>query len=745
MGLVHTLGFSRMGAGRELKRALEGFWGGKTPEKDLLSTARDIRARHWHLQREKGVDLLPVGDFALYDQVLNMACLLGAVPERFGKGEITLARYFAMARGTQNCPPLEMTKWFDTNYHYLVPEFSRGMSFSLGSSWLFDEVREIRALGFPAKAILLGPLSFLWLGKEKEGGFSRLDLLPGLLPVYREILQRLAQEGIEWVQMDEPVLGLDLEAPWLEAFAKAYGALSGTGCKLLLTTYFSSVEDRASLLRDMPIDGLHLDLVLAPGQLDAFLRNWPSGRVLSAGMVNGRNIWRANLKEVFSALRPAHRRLQDNLWLAPSCSLLHCPVSLGLEKEMAPEIKKLLAFSEEKLEELSLLQKSLASGDASRLPSFGEGHAAFAKAAVRSRVSSLTPEDEKRATPHAQRKPKQTARLGLPLLPTTTIGSFPQTSKIRGLRRAWQKGEISDGDYEKGIEAEITHAIRIQEELGLDALVHGEAERADMVEYFAHYMEGFLFTEAGWVQSYGSRCVKPPVIYGDVARPSPMTVRWAAFAQSQTQKPVKGMLTGPITMMKWSFCREDIPPQEVALQIALALRDEVADLEKAGLGVIQIDEPAFREGLPLCQKDKPDYLLWASRAFRVSSSKVADETQIHTHMCYSEFGDILDAIAALDADVISIEASRSDMEILNAFARFGYPNDVGPGVWDIHSPVVPSEEEICSRLRKAIAVLGKEKLWVNPDCGLKTRNWEEVQQALVHMVAAAKAIRQEAS
>lgn len=750
--LTHNLGFPRIGAQRELKKALETYWKGQSDVDQLLATARAIRTGNWLLQKKAGIDLIPVGDFSLYDHILDMTTLLGAIPHRFGNtgDKISPDLYFAMARGTADQPAMEMTKWFNTNYHYIVPEFDDTTQFRLASDRLFQEIEDAKALGITAKAVLIGPLTYLYLGKEVTPGFQRLDLLPRLLPVYREILQKIASLGVEWVQIDEPILSLDLEQPWLDSFAEAYHTLHDSSSRLLLTTYFGTVDHHLTLLKNLPVDGLHIDVSSAPEQLESFLTEDFSGKTLSLGCIDGRNIWRADLSQKLETLSQAASRFAGELWIAPSCSLLHCPVDLALETKLEPEIKNWLAFSAQKLEEMTTLGRGLNQGRESVeaiLTASDEARRSRTESSrihnpiVHQRVDNLTERDSQRNHPFATRKHLQQQRFNLPLLPTTTIGSFPQTATIRQARAAFRKNELSHLEYLSAMRAEIREMIRKQEEIGLDVLVHGEPERNDMVEYFGEQLWGYAFTENGWVQSYGSRCVKPPILYGDVYRPEAMTVEWIKYAQSQTGKPVKGMLTGPVTMLMWSFVRDDQPRSTTALQLALAIRDEVADLENASIGMIQIDEPAFREGLPLRKQDWKSYLDWAVKAFRVASSGVKDETQIHTHMCYSEFHDILPAIAELDADVITIETSRSRMELLDAFVKFSYPNEIGPGVYDIHSPRVPDASEMLELLKKASRYIDPTLLWVNPDCGLKTRNWPETQTALQKMVDCAKTLR----
>ncbi|MFZ2289280.1 MAG: 5-methyltetrahydropteroyltriglutamate--homocysteine S-methyltransferase [Halopseudomonas yangmingensis] len=761
MALTHNLGFPRIGRDRELKKALEAYWKGDIDQAALLEVGRQLRAEHWHLQQQAGIELLPVGDFAWYDQVLTHSLTFGVIPERFQRhaGKPDLDTLFGMARGFSQsgccggAHAEEMTKWFDTNYHYLVPEFSADQQFALNWEQLFDEVIEAQALGYRVKPVLIGPLSYLWLGKEKGSPFNRLALLERLLPVYGEILQRLAAQNVEWVQLDEPILSLDLPQDWKNAFERAYNLLQKEPCKKLVASYFAGLEENLGLAAGLPVDGLHIDLVRAPEQFPAILDRLPAYKVLSLGLVNGRNVWRTDLQQALTVLQQAEERLGPRLWLAPSCSLLHCPVDLQREDQLDDELRSWLAFAVQKCEEVALLARAL------RHPECPEVQSALAqnralqanraasprihKPQVQARLAAITPADSRRQSPFATRIAQQRARLDLPPLPTTTIGSFPQTPAIRLARQAFKAGRISAAEYTEAMHSEIRHAVTVQEQLGLDVLVHGEAERNDMVEYFAEQLDGYAFTRYGWVQSYGSRCVKPAIIYGDLSRPQPMTLDWIRFAQSCTDKPMKGMLTGPVTMLMWSFSRDDIPREQQARQLALAIRDEVVDLEAAGIGIIQIDEAAFREGLPLRRAEWQAYLDWATEAFRLTASGVRDETQIHTHMCYSEFNDVIESIAAMDADVITIETSRSDMELLQAFERFDYPNEIGPGVYDIHSPRVPAVEDMLRLLRKAAERIAPERLWVNPDCGLKTRGWEETRAALGNMLEATRQLRGE--
>ena len=761
MALAHNLGFPRIGRDRELKKALEAYWKGELDEAALRAVGQRLRAEHWQLQKEAGIQLLPVGDFAWYDQVLGHSLMFGVIPERFRphSGRPTLDTLFGMARGVSQggcCGAThaqELTKWFDSNYHYLVPEFSAEQSFALSWEQLFEEVAEGRALGHALKPVLIGPLTYLWLGKCKGAAFDKLDLLERLLPVYGEVLQRLAAQGIEWVQIDEPILALDLPQDWKTAFERAYNLLQKEPGRKLIATYFAGLEDNLGLAAGLPVDGLHIDLVRAPEQFPAILDRLPAYKVLSLGVVDGRNVWRSDLHAALVILQQAHERLGERLWVAPSCSLLHCPVDLSREDKLDVELKSWLAFAVQKCREVAVLAKALgepqavevqaALAESRQVQESRRASPRIHKPAVQARVAAVTAQHCQRQSPFVERSARQRARLNLPLFPTTSIGSFPQTSAIRLARQAFKAGKLSAAEYREAMYSEIRHAVQVQERLGLDVLVHGEAERNDMVEYFAEQLDGYAFTRFGWVQSYGSRCVKPAIIYGDLSRPRPMTVDWISYAQRCTDKPMKGMLTGPVTMLMWSFPRDDMSREEQARQLALAIRDEVVDLEAAGIGVIQIDEAAFREGLPLRRAGWSHYLAWASEAFRLCASAVRDETQIHTHMCYSEFNDVIEAIAAMDADVITIETSRSDMELLDAFERFEYPNEIGPGVYDIHSPRVPDSGEMLKLLRKAARRIAVERLWVNPDCGLKTRGWAESEAALANMVAAARQLRRE--
>ncbi|ACE61866.1 5-methyltetrahydropteroyltriglutamate--homocysteine S-methyltransferase [Actinobacillus pleuropneumoniae] len=754
MTTLHILGFPRVGAKRELKFAQERYWRKELAEQDLLDLAKALREKNWLHQAQADADFVTVGDFTFYDHILDLQVATGAIPARFGFDSQTLSldQYFQLARGNKEQFAIEMTKWFDTNYHYLVPEFQKNTTFKANPTHYVNQIREAKAAGHQVKPVIVGPLTFLWLGKEKGEAFNRFDLLKQLVPIYFEILTSLAAEGVEWIQIDEPALALDLPQEWLAAYQDVYAQLAKVNAKLLLATYFGSVAEHADLLKALPVDGLHLDLVRAPEQLSAF-EDYP--KVLSAGVIDGRNIWRANLNRVLDVLEPLKAKFNQRLWIAPSCSLLHTPYDLAVETQLQqnnPELYRWLAFTLQKVAELQVLKQALNAGRSAVAEQLNDSQTAadaransnvIHKAEVAQRLANLPTNADKRQSPFAERIKLQNKWLNLPLLPTTNIGSFPQTLEIRHARAAFKKGELSLADYEAAMKKEIEFVVRKQEELDLDVLVHGEAERNDMVEYFGELLDGFAFTKFGWVQSYGSRCVKPPVIYGDVTRPEPMTVRWSQYAQSLTDKVMKGMLTGPVTILQWSFVRNDIPRSTVCKQIGVALSDEVLDLEKAGIKVIQIDEPAIREGLPLKRADWDAYLQWAGEAFRLSYMGVKDDTQIHTHMCYSEFNDILPAIAGLDADVITIETSRSDMELLTAFADFKYPNDIGPGVYDIHSPRVPTAGEIEHLLRKALKVIPKERLWVNPDCGLKTRGWKETIEQLQVMVEVTKKLRAE--
>ncbi len=757
MAKLHNLGYPRIGAQRELKKAVESYWSGAINLTQLEQVGAELRLTHWQEQADAGLDLLPVGDFAWYDQVLTLSATFGVIPERHQEQDkqITLDTLFKMARGSSPCcgkeaAACEMTKWFDTNYHYIVPEFQQDQTFKISYRQLLNEVAEAKAAGFNVKPVILGPISYLWLGKA-QGDFNKLELLPALTQAYQDLLAELKQQGVEWIQLDEPALVLDLPKQWQQAYQQAYTQLAQSQLSILLATYFGSVTHNQQLALSLPISGIHLDLVRAPEQLASVLDQLPADWVLSAGVVNGRNIWKNDLHKSQDLIIPAAKKLGERLWLAPSCSLLHSPVDLTQEQQLDPEFKSWLAFAKQKLAELSQLKTLISQPESElaeqllitndKLVSSKQDSNRIHNQTVKNRVTSLTEKDDKRESAFTSRIEQQQQHLNLPAYPTTTIGSFPQTVEIRQTRSAFKKGQLSEQDYVQRMKDEITDVVKRQEALELDVLVHGEPERNDMVEYFGEQLEGFAFTEFGWVQSYGSRCVKPPIIFGDVYRSVPMTVDWTRYAQSLTSKSMKGMLTGPITILCWSFNRDDISREQSALQIALAIRDEVVDLEQAGIKVIQIDEPALREGLPLRQADKAAYLDWATKAFRISASGVKDQTQIHTHMCYCEFNDIIDSIAALDADVITIETSRSNMELLEAFNDFKYPNDIGPGVYDIHSPNVPTTEWMVNLIQRAAEKVDPKRLWVNPDCGLKTRGWPETEAALRNMVEAAKQLR----
>jgi 5-methyltetrahydropteroyltriglutamate--homocysteine methyltransferase len=769
---VNTLGVPRIGPRRELKFALESYWSGKIDAAALLEVAAGLRTANWARQKALGVTHIPSNDFSLYDHVLDTSVMVGAIPDVYGwtGGPLPLDTYFAMARGSQGdvrdeacghghhgqaqgVPALEMTKWFDTNYHYMVPEFSRDQKFSLTSTKPVDEYREAKELGYETRPVLLGPVTYLKLGKSKDPAFDPLSLIGNLLPVYVDILRRLAANGAEWVQIDEPCLVTDLDEASCNALRQVYGMFAHAlpKLKIMLTTYFGGLGDNLDVALSLPVAGLHLDLVRGPEQLDAVLAKASHGLVLSLGVIDGRNVWRANLPEILDRLEPiVAKRGSDHIEIGSSCSLLHVPIDLDLETDIDSDLKQWLAFSVQKMGELAILGKALVNGrEAVRQQLADSAIAAGQRAAsekvhnpaVQQRNGAIDDSMKRRQNGFAHRKALQDARLKLPPFPTTTIGSFPQTAEVRKARAAHAKGMLSDAEYEQFLREETARAVNWQQDVGLDVLVHGEFERNDMVQYFGEQLSGFAFTRHGWVQSYGSRYVRPPILFGDVSRPKPMTVAWWRYAQSLTDRPMKAMLTGPVTILNWSFVRNDIPRSDTCRQIALAIRDEVQDLEKAGAKIIQIDEAALREGLPLRAADWKTYLDWAVESFRICASGVSDETQIHTHMCYSEFNDIIDAIAAMDADVISIETSRSKMELLGVFRTYKYPNDIGPGVYDIHSPRVPCTEEMTRLLVLARERLSDGQLWVNPDCGLKTRKWDEVRPALVNMVEAARQVR----
>jgi len=769
---VATLGTPRIGPHRELKTALESFWAGKIDEAALVTTAAQLRADNWARQKARGITVIPSNDFSFYDQVLDTSVMVGAIPAVYNwkGGAVSLATYFAMARGSQGdteacghghahhhhshgAPAQEMTKWFDTNYHYMVPEFTKDQTFALSSTKPIDEYREAKALGYQTRPVLVGPVTFLKLGKCADVSFDRLSLLPKLLPVYIDVLNKLGAEGADWVQIDEPCHVLDLDATEKAAIKTAYSeiALKVPDVKIMLATYFGALGDNESLALNLPVAGIHLDLLRGANQLNSVLKKAPADLVLSLGVVDGRNIWRSDLSKVLGELEAAvEQRAGGRFQIAPSCSLLHVPVDLERETKLDPNLKSWLSFSLQKMSELSTLGKALASDRNAIKDELAASDAAAAarkaspkvhNKAVAERAAAITADMANRRSAFAKRAQIQRARFNLPVFPTTTIGSFPQTSDVRKARAAFTKGTISQADYHTFLREETKRTVEWQESIDLDVLVHGEFERNDMVQYFGEQLSGFAFTQHAWVQSYGSRCVRPPILFGDVSRPKPMTVEWWTYAQSLTNRPMKGMLTGPVTILNWSFVRDDIPRSESCRQIALAIRDEVIDLEKAGTTMIQIDEAALREGLPLRRSEWKTYLDWAVGSFRITASGVADETQIHTHMCYSEFNDIIDAIGAMDADVISIETSRSKMELLDAFVTYRYPNEIGPGVYDIHSPRVPDVEEMTDLIDKARRNLSPDQIWINPDCGLKTRGWPEVKSSLINMVKAAKQAR----
>ena len=765
---THNLGYPRIGSQRELKKASEQYWSGKIPAQQLLQTGKTIRRQNWQLQKDAGIDLLPCNDFSFYDQVLDISLMVGAIPERYhslmeAKQLPDIDLLFAMARGYQkdghDVTAMEMTKWFDTNYHYIVPEFTANQKFVLYSNKVLSEFLEAKANGINAKPVLLGPISYLLLGKEKEEGFHRLELIKNLLPVYLEVLKKLDDANAHYIQFDEPCLALNLSEAERQVIVKTYKEIKNKfpHLHIILASYFECYGQNLQTALSLPVQTIHLDLVRCPSQLDDILATdfVRTKTNLSLGVVDGRNIWKNDFQQSLSFIDKAVEKIgTERVWIAPACSLIHSPCDLDLEtndKTLTPEIKQWLAFAKQKIDEVVTL-KQLANKESTadinikwqqniQANQSRKRSALIHNEKVKQRVAAITEKDTQRINDFSVRKLKQREALHLPMFPTTTIGSFPQTTEVRSWRAKFKKGELTQEQYDDLIAKETTEAIRWQEETGIDVLVHGEFERNDMVEYFGEQLDGFTFSKNGWVQSYGSRCVKPPIIYGDVIRPAPMTLRWTSYAQSLTKQWVKGMLTGPVTILQWSFVRNDQRRSETCTQIALAIRDEVVDLEKAGIKIIQIDEPAIREGLPLRKENWQEYLQWAVGAFRISASGVQDETQIHTHMCYSEFNDIIQNIADMDADVITIECSRSQMELLDAFADFKYPNEIGPGVYDIHSPRVPSKAEMVALMEKAKAVVSAGQLWVNPDCGLKTRHWDETKKALVEMVDAAKELR----
>ncbi|EEZ89652.1 5-methyltetrahydropteroyltriglutamate--homocysteine methyltransferase [Vibrio harveyi 1DA3] len=754
---THILGYPRIGEKRELKFAQEKYWRGEIDQNELKQVGAALREKNWNTQTEAGLTFATAGDFAWYDHVLTTTLLLGHVPKRHANGFPDLDTLFKVGRGQSqascDCKGVaasDMTKWFNTNYHYIVPEFSKDDSFEVSWPQLFEEVNDAIKAGHKVKPVLLGPLSYLYLGKEVEEGFDRLTLLPRILTAYQAILSKLASLGVEWVQIDEPILSLELEDKWADAFKLGYQVIR-SDVKVLLTTYFDSVNDTLNKIIELPVDGLHVDLSASPEQLDEVIAKLPEDWILSAGVVNGRNVWRTDLSKQLERLQPVKDKIGDRLWVASSCSLLHSPIDLDLEPSLSEEVKSWFAFAKQKVTEVALLGRAL-DGDQNAIlacdtysqPIKDRKTATHVnKPQVQARLNSITASLGERSAPYVERAAHQAEVLDLPLLPTTTIGSFPQTGEIRVQRSAYRTGKLSEAEYHQALKGHISDAVKRQEALDLDVLVHGEAERNDMVEYFAENLAGFQTTKFGWVQSYGSRCVKPAIVVADIEREKQITVEWSTYAQSLTSKQMKGMLTGPVTILCWTFPREDITRKEIADQLALALRDEVSDLQDAGINIIQIDEPAIREGLPLKKRDHKAYLQWAVDAFKISAASAKPETQIHTHMCYSEFNEIIDSVAALDADVITIETSRSNMELLKAFEEFNYPNEIGPGVYDIHSPNIPTQEWIEGLLKKAAEKVPVQRLWVNPDCGLKTRSWAETEAALANLVSAAKKLRTE--
>ncbi|MFY7911307.1 MAG: 5-methyltetrahydropteroyltriglutamate--homocysteine S-methyltransferase [Emticicia sp.] len=755
--LKNNLGFPRIGSHRQLKKACESYWSGKISLSELLEVGKKIRVENWKLQQELGIDLIPSNDFSFYDHVLDHSLMFGVIPQRFEvlKHLPEVDQYFAMARGYQqngfDLKAMEMTKWFDTNYHYIVPEFTRFQTFKLNADKIISEFREAKNVGIIAKPVIIGPVSYLLLGKEKEEGFDKLSLLDRLLPVYCDLIARLVREGAEWIQFDEPFLALDISYQTKDALRVVYQTIRKEfpALKILVATYFDGLQDNFLAALNLPICALHIDLVRCPEQLDEILPKIPKDFTLSLGLIDGRNIWKTDYQKVIPIVEKVIKTLGSHrVMLAPSCSLIHSPCNLENETKISAEIQDWLAFAQQKLIEIAEIYEVVVHKKAEYVTKNEasiqrrQTSPLIHKLHVKNRVNAVKPTDLERKSPFLERQSLQKSVLNLPLFPTTTIGSFPQTDEIRAIRAKFKKGEISVAQYDEFIKLHTQKVVAWQEELGFDVLVHGEFERNDMVEYFGELLSGFVFSENGWVQSYGSRCVKPPIIFGDIERKTAMTVEWSSYAQSLTQKPMKGMLTGPITILQWSFVRDDQPRSTTMMQIAWAIRDEVVDLEKADIKIIQIDEAALREGLPLRQAKRAEYLKNAIDAFKISASGVQDQTQIHTHMCYSEFNDIIENIAEMDADVITIETSRSQMELLEAFAKFNYPNEIGPGVYDIHSPRVPSVEEMEVLLLKAIEVLPAENLWVNPDCGLKTRKWPETEQALINMIEAAHRVRE---
>lgn len=752
MVITHNLGFPRIGNNRELKFALEKFWRGESDEHELLQVAKNLRHTHWKMQ--KHLDLLPVGDFSLYDHVLDTSILVGNLPKRSNEKQNSLMRYFQIARGQshrhgQQIAAAEMTKWFDTNYHYIVPEFDLNTTFKLNNSMLINQIKEATALGYNVKPVILGPVTYLWLGKTKDGS-NRLDLLDSLIPIYQQLFSDLNEYGVEWIQIDEPILVTELNPIWVNAIKKFYFAQNESSVKLLLTSYFGELQENLNFTCQLPVDGLHIDAINGFNEISKVIDCLPSHKFLSLGIINGRNIWIKDLNKTLNWLIPIHKHLKNRLWLAPSCSLLHVPVDLHNENKIDDEIKSWLSFAIQKLDELNIIAKALNEGINTVVEELLANDLAIRSRqksdrvknpVVRKYIAKINSEPVLHRSPYLKRAKDQKKLFNLPLFPTTTIGSFPQTKDIRLMRKQLRLGETNYQSYKECMKKEIKYVIRQQEKIGLDVLVHGEPERNDMVEYFGEQLDGYAISEFGWVQSYGSRCVKPPILFGDISRPRAMTVEWSSYAQSLSKKPVKGMLTGPVTILNWSFVRDDQQRSESCLQLAIAIRDEVLDLEQAGINIIQIDEAALREGLPLRKTQWSKYFDWAINSFKIATNSVRDGTQIHTHMCYSEFNDIIQAITDMDADVITIETSRSDMELLDVFNAFRYPNAIGPGIYDVHSPNIPTIDYMVSLINKASQRIPAECLWINPDCGLKTRHWNEVETALKNMVTASHILR----
>ncbi|WP_341655664.1 5-methyltetrahydropteroyltriglutamate--homocysteine S-methyltransferase [Blattabacterium cuenoti] len=757
--LKHNLGYPRIGIRRELKKACEAYWSKKIDSIALFEVGKRIREENWKIQEEADLDLIPCNDFSFYDHVLDMSLLLGVISESYLSIPMihnNIDLYFSMARGFQkngwDIKAMEMTKWFNTNYHYIVPEFNKNQKFSIFSNKIFDELEESKNILKSIKKIkpvLIGPISYLFLGKEKEKSFHKMDLVENLVPVYINIIQKLKNKGVHWIQLDEPILVLDMSEKEKEVFKYAYGEISKFcyGINIILTSYFDGMSENISLFQDISVQSLHIDLVEDSSQLEKLLSFFSkeSKTILSLGLINGRNIWKNNYANSIQKIEKSIKFIgEDRIMIAPNCSLLHVPIDIEYENSIHIDIKNRMSFARQKIYELNDLEKIIKGNQNILLNNSSllkKTSSIFYDEKIKEKATKITKQDIQRNNHFYIRQKKQKRKFHLPLFPTTTIGSFPQTKEIRSIRNKFRKKELSQEKYDEKIKNFIVNVIKKQEEIDLDVLVHGEFERTDMVEYFSDKLKGILSTENGWVQSYGSRCVKPPIIYGDVSRIGDMTVEWICFAQSQTKKLMKGMLTGPVTILQWSFVRDDQPISHTAYQIAWAIREEVLSLEKSGIQIIQIDEPAIREGLPLKKKDWKSYFDWSIKAFRLSSSGVKDETQIHTHMCYSEFNDIFEHIADLDADVITMETSKSKMELLEAFSVFSYPNEIGPGVYDIHSPRIPTVKEILDLIEKASKKISIKNIWINPDCGLKTRKWKEVLMSLHNMTIAAKMAR----